>query len=356
MYDFLCVGCGFFNATFARIAADHGKSVLIIDKNEFIGGHSATYKNQGVLIHKFGPHILNTNNREVWNFLKNFDQINHYKYNPKALHNNKLYSFPINLLTLSELGMDNVEPVSITNPANFEEFVLSQVGVKIYEVFYKEYTKKQWGIEPKHLPASIAKRIPIRLNLNDDYHDKIYHGIPQNGYTHLITNMIQDQKITLELGVNYFEQKDYWNSLAKRVVYTGKIDEYFNYCYGELEYRTLHIQHREENYDTGCIAIHYTDDSVEYTRRVNHNYWLHETKKANMYHYSTEIPMLAARSDDPYYPMRGIHGNDSLYDKYYYLTELEKEVYFKGRLGSYRYTDMCPTVEEAIKFAKELCK
>ncbi len=360
-YDFLIVGCGMFGSVFARECMDAGKSVLIIDKRDHIAGNCYTKNVDGIEVHEYGPHVFHTNNDRIWNFVNRFAKFNHFTYRPKVKNNGKIYSFPINLMTLYQLwgvqtpkeAQEKLEQVKedIKDPSNMEEWVLSQVGREIYETFIKGYTIKQWNRDPKDLPSFIIKRLPIRMTYNDNYFYDKYQGVPIGGYTKMFEKMIEGAEV--KLGVDYFENKDSLNSLADQVVFTGKIDEYFNYTHGELEYRTIRFDHQEFQGDyQGNAAINYTDASVEYTRSIEHKHF--EFKKCDNTIVTFEHPDKWDRSKVPLYPIND-EKNNNVFKKYKGMASSEApNVIFGGRLAEYKYYDMHQVIGSALVKAKKV--
>jgi UDP-galactopyranose mutase len=279
-HDFLIVGSGLFGAVFSEQAKRYGKKCLIIDKQPHIAGNCYSEKQENIDVHVTGPHIFNTNSDDIWSYVNNFSKFNQYVHKVKVTYKDKIYSFPINMMTLYQVyGVKTPEEarnkltevkVKIDNPQNLEEWCLSQVGPELYELFIYGYTKKQWKKDPKNLPASIIKRLPIRLTYDDRYHESKWCGIPADGYTAWVKNIIGDTPV--ELGVDFFAID--WRQYAKNVVYSGKIDALFNYCYGDLEYRTLRFETKVLDGDyQGVAQMNYTDENVPWTRITEHKHF-----------------------------------------------------------------------------------
>jgi len=359
IYDYLIVGCGLYGATFAHMAKEKNKKCLIIDSRDHIAGNCYTERKEDINIHKYGPHIFHTNNDEIWNFINKFARFNNYINRPKVNFKNKLYSFPINLFTLYQLWgvtnpsealikLDQVK-IKIDDPKNLEEWILSQVGEEIYYTFIHGYTKKQWGREPKELPSFIIKRLPIRLNFEDNYFFDKYQGIPVGGYTEIVKNMTEGADVILK--ENYFDKRDFWNSKAKTVVYTGKIDEFYNYKYGVLEYRSLRFETEKINIKDyqGNAIVNYTEEKIPFTRIIEHK---HFEFGAQDYTYITrEYPEDWDKNKIPYYPIND-DKNNALYKKYLSLNK-SNDILFGGRLAEYKYYDMHQIIGSAInKFNK----
>jgi UDP-galactopyranose mutase len=358
-YDFLIVGAGLFGSTFAQKVKEAGKKCLIIDSRSHIGGNVYTENKDGINIHTYGPHIFHTNNDEIWNYINKFARFNHFVCRPKVNFKNKIFSFPINLFTLyqfwgintPELAKNKLEEVKvkIQEPKNLEEWILSQVGEEIYHTFIYGYTKKQWGREPKELPSFIIKRLPIRLNFDDNYFFDKYQGVPIDGYTKLIENMTEG--IDIILNENYFDKRDYWNKKAKSIVYTGKIDEFFDYKYGELEYRSLRFEiekHLIKDYQGNAI-INYTDYNIPYTRIVEHKHF--EFGNQDYTYITKEYPDSWNKNKVPYYPINN-EENNYKYNKYKDLSE-KTNIIFGGRLAEYKYYDMHQIIGSALQKSKK---
>ena len=360
-YDFLIVGCGMFGSVFARMCLDAGKTVLMVDKRDHIAGNCYTKNVDDIEVHVYGPHVFHTNNDKVWKFVNRFADFNHFTYRPKVKHKGKIYSFPINLMTLYQLwGVQTPKEaeeklaqvkIDIKDPKNMEEWVLSQVGQEIYETFIRDYTIKQWNREPKELPSFIIKRLPIRLTYDDNYFYDKYQGVPIGGYTKMFEKMIEGAEV--RLGVDYLKDKDSLDKIAKRTIFTGKIDEYFEYAHGELEYRTIRFDHQKFEGDyQGNVAINHTDMSVEYTRSIEHKHF--EFKKSDTTVVTFEYPDKWDRSKVPLYPVNNYENNET-YKAYKKLAnETAPDVVFGGRLAEYKYYDMHQVVGSALAKAKKV--
>ena len=360
-YDYLIVGSGIFGSTFAREMTDAGYRCLVIDKRNHIAGNVYSEKRNGADVHVYGAHIFHTSNDRIWDYVNRFATFNNYINKPKIRYNDRIFSFPINLMTLHQLwgvmtpaeAEAKLEEVRIPceNPDNLEDWILSQVGREVYETFIKGYTMKQWQRDPRELPASIIKRLPIRMVFEENYFFDKYQGIPKEGYTQMVANMLEG--IEVRTGVDYFMNKDELNSLADKVVFTGKIDEYFGYQFGELEYRTLRFEHEELEGDfQGNAVINYTHPEIPYTRIVEHKHFLPETanKIPNTIitrEYSDEYK----RGKTPYYPINN-EKNTSMYKKYAAMAHEESGVIFGGRLAEYKYYDMHQVIGSALVKAK----
>lgn len=358
-YDYIIVGAGLFGSVFARQATDKGYKCLIIDKRDHIAGNCFTENRDGIDIHKYGPHIFHTNSKEIWDYVNQFAQFNNFVNRPKVIYKDKLYSFPINLMTLNQLWNVktpqeaiqklNQVKVKVKNPQNLEEWILSQVGEEIYQTFIHGYTKKQWGKDPANLPSDIIKRLPIRFSFEDNYYFDKYQGIPSDGYTKMISNIIDD--IPVVLNVDYFHTRDYFDNLAKHILYTGPIDRFFDYCYGELEYRSVRFETQKidiEDYQ-GNAVINYTDYEVPFTRIIEHKHFNH--KNTAFTYVTKEFSQKWNKNIDPYYPINDKKNTDTL-QKYKTIKAGDKYI-FGGRLAEYRYYDMHQVIGAALNCAKK---
>ena len=362
MYDYLIVGSGLFGAVFAQQAKEKGKSVLVIDKRNHIAGNCYTEKIEGINVHKYGAHIFHTNNQEVWNYVNRLATFNRYTNSPVANYHGELFSLPFNMYTFNKMwGVVTPEEAAskieeqrkeiVGEPRNLEEQAISLVGRDIYEKLIKGYTEKQWGRDCKDLPAFIIKRLPVRLTFDNNYYNALYQGIPVGGYTKMVERMLDG--IEVKLGEDYLENREHWNSMAKKIVYTGPIDAFFNYSLGTLEYRSVRFEN--EALDTpnfqGNAVINYTDRETPWTRIIEHK-WFEFGKDEN----GNDLPKtvisreLSAEwkpGDEPYYPVND-EKNASLYLKYKALADKEEKVIFGGRLGEYKYYDMDAIVASAL--------
>jgi len=361
MYDYLIVGAGMFGATFARLAKDAGKRCLVIDQRPHIAGNCYTSENEGIQVHVYGPHIFHCNDTRIWYFVNRFATFNNFRNSPVAMHGGRAYSLPFNMYTFNQMwgvtspseAMAKIESQKLVldrPPENLEEQALVLVGRDIYEKLIRDYTKKQWQKDPKDLPASIIKRLPVRLTWDNNYFNDCYQGIPTGGYSALFANMLDG--IEVKLNVDYFADRAMWNSKAKQVVFTGKIDEYFDFRFGELEYRTLDFETEVlpiENYQ-GNAVINYTEADVPWTRVIEHKHF-EPGNKAPHTVVTREIPVAWSKEKVPYYPI-GDERNMRLFERYSELAEQEKNVLFGGRLSEYRYYDMHQVIGSAMALAK----
>lgn len=362
MYDYLIVGSGLFGATFVNLANENGKTCLVLEKRNHIGGNIYTENIDNIQVHRYGAHIFHTSNVEIWNYVNRFVQFNNFHNSPKVKYKDSVYSFPINLFTLHQLWgvtspteakvkLDSVK-VKIDNPNNLEEWILGEVGEEIYEKFIYGYTKKQWGKEPRELPTSIIKRLPIRLDYNDNFYSDVYCGIPAGGYTRLIERMLGN--VDIELGVDFTKVSDYWINRAKYVVYTGALDELYNYELGALDYRSLRFEHErlDVNSYQGNAVFNYTEESVPFTRILEHKYF--EYKDLPHTIITREYPDKWSVGKEKYYPLND-ERNDALYKQYVELTKREygDKFILGGRLACYKYLDMHQVIGQAIHKFKE---
>ena len=370
MYDYLVVGAGLFGAAFARKAKDAGKSVLVIDRRPHIAGNAFTERINGVNVHRYGAHIFHTNDRAVWDFLNEFASFNRYTNSPVANYKGELYSLPFNMYTFNKMwGVTTPDEAKAViekqrgeikgEPSNLEEQAICLVGRDIYEKLVRGYTEKQWGRKCGDLPAFIIKRLPVRFTFDNNYFNALYQGIPVGGYTRLAEKMLEG--IEVRLGIDYLKEKDKYESIAKTVIYSGAVDEYFDYCFGALGYRSLRFETEAletSNYQ-GNAVVNYTDSETPFTRIIEHK-WFEFGKDEN----GNDIPGTVItreysarweKGDEPYYPVND-EKNSALYARYKALADSEKNVYFGGRLGEYRYLDMDQTVACALNLAQRLLK
>lgn len=362
-YDYLIVGAGLFGAVFAHEAKKKGKSVLVIDKRNHIAGNIYTKEMDGIQVHQYGAHIFHTSNREVWDYVQQFAEFNRYTNAPVARYKDELYNMPFNMNTFSKMWNvktpeeakakieAQIAEAGITEPKNLEEQAISLVGRDIYEKLVKGYTEKQWGRRATELPSFIIKRLPVRFVYDNNYFNDLYQGIPVGGYTKLVENMLDGIEVQLE--TDYFARKEEFDAMAEKIVFTGMIDEYFDYCYGELEYRSLRFETEElevENYQ-GNAVVNYTEYEIPYTRIIEHKHFEFGCQNGN-YNPKTiitrEYPATWKKGDEPYYPMNDDKNNE-LFAKYTELAEKQDKVIFGGRLGMYKYFDMHQVIEEALK-------
>lgn len=367
MYDYLIVGSGLYGSIFAREATKKGYKVLVIDKRKNIGGNIYTEKVEGINYHKYGAHIFHTNNKEVWNYLNQFCTFNRFTNSPVANYKGELFSLPFNMYTFNKMwGVVTPEEAEakieeqrkeITGePQNLEEQAISLVGRDIYEKLIKGYTEKQWGRDCKELPAFIIKRLPVRLTFDNNYFNALYQGIPVGGYTKMIANVLEG--IEVRLGEDYFENREMWNSIAKKIVYTGPIDAFFDYRLGYLEYRSVRFENEildMPNFQ-GNAAVNYTDIETPWTRIIEHKWFEfgkdEEGNDLPKTIISREYSSEWKPGDEPYYPVND-EKNGKLYEEYKKMAGREDNVIFGGRLGEYKYYDMDTTVEAVLEKCKK---
>jgi UDP-galactopyranose mutase len=357
-YDYLIVGAGFFGATFARLMTDAGKSCLVIDNRKHIGGNAYTEKKNGIDVHMYGPHIFHTNDDDIWAFVNRFTKFNNFILSPKAYANGRMYSLPFNMNTFYEVwGCTTPEQAKEIidsqkfqgEPTNLEEQALSLVGKDIYELLIKGYTEKQWMKDCRELPAFIIKRLPLRFTYDNNYFNDKYQGIPVDGYTKMFENMLDG--IQVNLMNNFFDDRNHLMTVANKVVFTGKIDEFFDYKYGELEYRTLEFEHQELNSENfqGAAQVNYPNKDVPWTRIIEHKHFNGAKTKTTVV--TKETPAKYDKTKVPYYPVND-QKNDQIYRKYVEETEKYPNVIFGGRLAEYKYYDMHQIIGSAMKTVK----
>ncbi|MBP3811281.1 MAG: UDP-galactopyranose mutase [Clostridiales bacterium] len=368
MVDYLIVGAGLYGAVIAQKAKEAGKSVLVIEKRDHIAGNVYTEDVEGIHVHKYGAHIFHTNNKDVWDYVQKFATFNRFTNSPVANYKGELYSLPFNMYTFNKMwGVVTPEEAAakieeqrkeITGePKNLEEQAISLVGRDIYEKLIKGYTEKQWGRDCKDLPAFIIKRLPVRLTFDNNYFNALYQGIPMGGYTKMVANMLEG--VEVKLGVDYFADKEHWDSQASRVIFTGPVDAYFNYSLGNLEYRSVRFENELLDIPSfqGNAAVNYTDRETPWTRIIEHK-WFEFGKDDD----GNDLPKTVISreyssewkpGDEPYYPVND-EKNSALYAKYKELADKEDKVIFGGRLGEYKYYDMDQVIAAALGKAKEI--
>lgn len=365
-YDYLIVGAGLYGAIFAHEAHKAGKTCLVIDKRDHIAGNIYTKEIEGIQVHQYGAHIFHTNDETIWNYVNQFATFNRYTNSPVARYQDELYNLPFNMNTFhglwgvktpeeakkkiaeqTEAARNKVEDVE--NPKNLEEQALLLAGHDIYEKLIKGYTEKQWGKRATELPAFIIKRLPFRFTFDNNYFNDKYQGIPIGGYTKMIEKMLAG--IEVRLGIDFFAKKEELEKIAAKVVYTGPIDAYYQYCFGELEYRSLRFETEvldQDNYQ-GNAVVNYTEYEVPYTRIIEHKHFEFGTQPKTVV--TREYPANWKCGDEPYYPINN-ERNNALYEKYLFESKKEENVIFGGRLGQYRYYDMHQVVAESLQCFK----
>ena len=368
-YDYLIVGSGLFGATVAYLAHKVGEKCLVIDKRPHLGGNVYCEKVEGINVHKYGAHIFHTSNKAIWDFVNSIVEFNRYTNSPVANYQGKLYNLPFNMNTFYQMwGVITPEQAhekieaqrqevlammrekGVTEPRNLEEQALALVGKDIYEKLIKGYTEKQWGRKCTELPAFIIRRLPVRLVYDNNYFNDKYQGIPMGGYNRLVSGLLEG--VETKTGVDFFDNRGYWESVADKIVFTGKIDEFYDYRFGKLEYRTVRFETETldmANYQ-GNAVINYTEREVPYTRVIEHKHFemfgqeVYDVPKTVI---SREYSVEWTEGMEPYYPVND-ERNGELYKKYKSLADCESKVLFGGRLAEYKYYDMAPVIESAI--------
>ncbi len=357
-YDYLIVGAGLYGSIFAYEMNKKGKKCLVIDKRNHIGGNIYTEEIEGINVHKYGAHIFHTSNKEVWEYINQFCEFNNYINSPIANYKGEIYNLPFNMNTFNKLwgvitpkeAQKKIEEQKkehgIVEPKNLEEQAISLIGKDIYEKLIKGYTEKQWGRDTKDLPNFIIKRLPVRFTYDNNYFNDRYQGIPIGGYTKIIEKMLEG--IEVRLNSNFFDKREEYENIADKIVFTGMIDEYYNYCFGKLEYRSLRFETEilnEENYQ-GNAVVNYTEGEIPYTRIIEHKHFEYGQQEKTVI--TREYPSEWKEGDEPYYPVNNERNNE-LYLKYKELADKEKKVIFGGRLGEYKYYDMDKVIEKCLK-------
>ncbi|MGL5210334.1 UDP-galactopyranose mutase [Cetobacterium sp.] len=357
-YDYLIVGAGLFGATFAYEANKRGKKCLVIDKRDHIGGNVYCKKIENINVHQYGAHIFHTSNKKIWDYVNSFVEFNRYTNSPIANYKGEIYNLPFNMNTFNKLwGVITPEEAKakieeqriasgIVEPKNLEEQAISLVGTDIYTKLIKGYTEKQWGRSATELPSFIIKRLPVRFTYDNNYFNDKYQGIPEGGYNVIIEEMLKE--IDVKLSTDFFKNKDELIDIAEKVVFTGMIDEFYNYELGTLEYRSLKFEHEVlecENYQ-GVAVVNYTEREIPYTRVIEHKHFEYGTGDKTVI--TKEYPADWKIGDEPYYPVNNDKNNE-LFEKYKELASKEKNVIFGGRLGNYKYYDMHQVIEAALE-------
>ena len=356
-YDYVIVGAGLFGATFANLAKKEGKKVLVIDRRNHVAGNVYTDNIEGINVHKYGAHIFHTDYKDVWDYVNSFIEFNRYTNSPVARIGNNIYNLPFNMNTFSKIWDDVFTPEDalkhineekseiVGEPQNLEEQAISLVGRTIYEKLIKGYTEKQWNRDCKELPAFIIKRLPVRLVYDNNYFNDKYQGIPIGGYTKMVENMLEG--IELKLNTDYFDNIDYYKSIANKVVYTGPLDEYFNYSLGKLEWRSLKFDTHIINIDNfqGNAVVNYTGHEVDYTRVIEHKHF--ENNQSDKTVVTYEYPADYEEGMEKYYTIND-DKNNKLAEQYRELSKKEKNIIFGGRLAEYKYYDMDDVIKSAF--------
>ncbi|BDI67559.1 TPA: UDP-galactopyranose mutase [Streptococcus pneumoniae] len=360
MYDYLIVGAGLFGAVFAHEAALKGKKVKVIEKRNHIAGNIYTREEEGIQVHQYGAHIFHTSDKEIWDYVNQFAEFNRYTNSPVANYKGEIYNLPFNMNTFNKLwgvvtpaeAQAKIEEQrAILNgktPENLEEQAISLVGTDIYEKLIKDYTEKQWGKPTTELPSFIIRRLPVRLTYDNNYFNDIYQGIPIGGYTQIVEKMLDHENIDVETNVDFFVNKEQYLKDFPKIVFTGMIDEFFDYKLGELEYRSLRFENETldmENYQ-GNAVVNYTDAETPYTRIIEHKHFEFGSQAKTII--TKEHSKTWEKGDEPYYPVNNDR-NNHLYKSYKKLADEQGNVIFGGRLGHYRYYDMHQVIGVALQ-------
>jgi UDP-galactopyranose mutase len=364
MIDYLIVGSGFYGSICAYELNKLGYKCLVLEKRDHIAGNCYTENRDNIHIHMYGPHIFHTSNKNVWEWINQFAEFNNFILRPIANYQNTFYSLPFNMWTFNQLwGVTTPDEAKkiiheqskeILIPTNLEEQAIKLVGLEIYEKLIKGYTIKQWKKDPKKLPKEIIKRLPVRFTYDNNYFNDKYQGIPIGGYTQIFKKLLQN--VEIKLGINYLKNKNYWNSIAKKVIYTGPIDEFYDYKFGELEYKTTKFNHKlilTENFQGNAI-INYTEEIIPYTRCIEHKHFDNNNSPVSWITYEYPIEY-KTKLTEPMYPVNDLE-NNNIYIKYKSLTENQNHIYFGGRLAEYKYYDMHQVIESALNFIEKTHK
>ena len=360
-YDFLIVGSGLFGAVFAHEAMKRGKTCLVLEKREHVGGNIYCENIEGVTVHRYGAHIFHTDNKDVWDYVNTLATFNRYTNSPIANYHGEIYNMPFNMNTFNKMWgvrtpdeakakIEEQRSVIQGEPKNLEEQAISLVGTDIYQKLVCGYTEKQWGRSCKELPAFIIKRLPVRFTYDNNYFNDRYQGIPEGGYNQIIEKLLDGAEV--RLNTDFLVERDRWMAMADRIVYTGMLDAYFSFCYGKLEYRSLRFENElldQENYQ-GVAVVNYTDAETPFTRIIEHKHFEYGTQSKTVI--TREYPTTWKEGMEPYYPVND-EKNGELYQKYAALAEKEERVLFGGRLGQYCYYDMDKVIAAALRMVHE---
>ena len=362
MYDYLIVGSGLFGSVFAYEASKAGKNCLVIDKRNHIGGNIYTENIENINVHKYGAHIFHTNNKEIWDYINKFAEFNRYTNSPIARYKDEVYNLPFNMNTFNKLWgvftpeeakkkiSDELRNVHIDEPKNLEEQAIKLIGKTIYEKLIKGYTEKQWGMKATELPPFIIRRLPVRFTYDNNYFNDKYQGIPIGGYTQIIERMLNG--IDVKLNYNYLAHRDKLDKISKKIIFTGPIDQYYNYCFGELEYRSIRFDTEildMENYQ-GNAVVNFTEYKIPYTRIIEHKHFEYGTQPKTII--SKEYSDKWDKTKEPYYPINN-EKNNKKYEKYKKLADSDDKVIFGGRLGQYKYYDMDKVIGSALNCVRK---
>ena len=357
-YDYLIVGSGLFGSIFAYEATKRGKKCLVIDKRNHIGGNIYCENVEGINVHKYGAHIFHTSNKKVWEYVNNLAEFNNYINSPVANYRGELYNLPFNMNTFYQLWKvktpaeakakieEQLSEININEPKNLEEQAIKLIGRDVYEKLVKGYTEKQWGKRATELPAFIIKRLPVRFTFDNNYFNDRYQGIPIGGYNTIINRLLDG--IEVKLNTDFFKDREHFESLADKIVFTGMIDEFYEYKFGELEYRSLRFEDEvldEENHQ-GNAVVNYTEFEIPYTRIIEHKHFEYGNQEKTVI--TREYPAIWEKGKEPYYPINN-EKNNSIYSKYKELAEKETNIIFGGRLAEYKYYDMHNVIEKALE-------
>lgn len=369
MTNYLVVGSGLFGATFAYEAAKRGNHVKVIEKRDHIAGNIYTKEVDGIQVHQYGAHIFHTSNKEIWDYINQFAEFNRYTNSPVANYKGEIYNLPFNMNTFNKLWgvvtpaeaeakiAEQRQVLGGKEPENLEEQAISLIGTDVYQKLIKGYTEKQWGQKATDLPSFIIRRLPVRLTYDNNYFNDTYQGIPIGGYTQIIEKMLASDLIDVETGVDFFDQKQAYIDQYDKVIFTGMIDQFFDYQLGELEYRSLRFETEEKDVDNyqGNAVVNYTDAETPYTRIIEHKHFEFGKGDKNKTIITKEYPADWSRGDEPYYPINNDQTN-RLYKAYRDLAQTEPKVVFGGRLGQYRYYDMHQVIHAALQVVKDELK
>lgn len=357
-YDYLIVGSGLYGAVLSYRLTQAGNRCLVIDKRDHIAGNIYTESISGIQVHRYGPHIFHTDSKEVWDFINQFAEFNPYIHSPIAAYKDKIYNLPFNMNTFYQLWgtrtpgeavakiRTEAEASGIDVPSNLEEQAIKIVGKELYEILIKGYTEKQWGQLATELPSFIIKRLPVRLTYDNNYFNDRYQGIPVGGYTPMIAKMLDGADV--QLNVDFLKERGAFEQIAEKIIYTGMIDEFYDYKFGPLEYRSLRFENEKldmENYQ-GCAVVNFTEREVPYTRIIEHKHF--EKTESNSTVITREYPAVWEKGKEAYYPIN-TEENMNRYRKYLECSQTEKHYHFGGRLATYRYMDMDDVIESALQ-------
>ena len=363
-YDYLIIGSGLYGSVFAHEMTKKGKSCLVIEKRNHIAGNIFTEKIEGINVHKYGAHIFHTSNKVIWDYVNSFVEFNRFTNSPIANYKGELYNLPFNMNTFYQLwGVKTPEEAikkieeqkaeysHIVEPKNLEEQALVLGGTDIYEKLIKGYTEKQWGRPATEIPAFIIRRLPFRFTFDNNYFKDIYQGIPVDGYSKLIEKMLEGVEVIKD--VNYFDNRSTWNEIADKIIFTGKIGEFYDYKFGELEYRSLHFETEILNVSNfqGNAVVNYTEKEIPYTRIIEHKHFEFGTQEKTVV--TKEYPHEFSKDNESYYPIND-DKNQAIYEKYKLLSQNDNKIIFGGRLAEYKYYDMHNVIEKALELTQKL--